>query len=145
MSDQDPAAEAQAREIIDQINGLVGRVWAHFTARAAEVGLSVPEAKALQAVEIDQDVPMRTIAARLHANPSNVTVVISRLEARGLISRTAGADRRVKGVRLTASGQALRDRLDDRLAAEHPALNGLSANQRESLLRLLRRLGQYAG
>ncbi|HEX3811629.1 MAG TPA: MarR family transcriptional regulator [Mycobacteriales bacterium] len=143
-SSAEPADRAVETEIIDHVNGLVGRVWAQFTARVAELGLSMPEAKALQALEPDQDVPMRTIAARLHANPSNVTVVVSRLEGRGLITRSSADDRRVKGVRLTEAGLALRDRLTDRIAVDHPAVAGLSANQRESLLRILRRLTQHA-
>ena len=40
--------------------------------------------------------PMRALAARLHANPSNVTVIVARLEARGLLERQVSDDRRVK-------------------------------------------------
>jgi DNA-binding MarR family transcriptional regulator len=134
--------DAQADEIIDLVGELVARVWGHFTARAAELGLSVPEAKALGALEPDDDVSMRTLAARVHANPSNITVVVARLEGRGLITRRSAGDRRVKGVRLTQSGLAMRQRLTDRIATEHPAVHGLSANQREAFLRILRRLHQ---
>lgn len=138
----EPDVDAQAGEIIDLVGGLVARVWGQFTARAAEVGLSVPEAKALQALDLDDEVPMRTLAARVHANPSNITVVVARLEGRGLITRQSAGDRRVKGVRLTESGRAMRQRLADRIATEHPAVHGLSANQRETFLRILRRLQQ---
>lgn len=137
-----PDDDAQADEIIDLVGELVGRVWGQFTARAAELGLSVPEAKALQALDPDEDMPMRTLAARVHANPSNITVVVARMEGRGLITRQSAGDRRVKGVRLTDSGLAMRQRLADRIATEHPAVHGLSANQRETFLRILRRLHQ---
>ncbi|MGW0880102.1 MarR family winged helix-turn-helix transcriptional regulator [Streptomyces sp. NPDC002671] len=43
-------------------------------------------AKALLATE--EPVPMRRIADRLHAEPSNVTVIIDRLESRGLVERS---------------------------------------------------------
>ena len=131
-------------EIIDHVGALVARSWAQFNARVAEVGLSMPEAKALLALESGQDVPMRTVAALMHANPSNVTVVVSRLEARGLITRQSGEDRRVKSVRLTEAGLALKQRLAERMATDHPALMGLSPNQRETFLRILRRLSQAA-
>lgn len=137
--------DAQADEIIDLVGELVARVWGHFTARAAELGLSVPEAKALGALEPDDDVSMRTLAARVHANPSNITVVVARLEGRGLIVRQSAGerqDRRIKGVRLTESGRAMRQRLAERTAAEHPGVHGLSAHQRETFLRILRRLHQ---
>jgi MarR family transcriptional regulator, organic hydroperoxide resistance regulator len=131
---------ADTAEIIDLANELVGRLWAHFAARAAELNLSTAEAKALQHLEPDQAMPMRVLAARVHANPSNVTVIVSRLEARGLLSREVSADRRVKGVRLTRAGVALRARLARRLLANHPAVVGLSSDEQRSLLHLLRRL-----
>jgi DNA-binding MarR family transcriptional regulator len=91
------------------------------------------DAKALQHLEPGQAMPMRALAARVPANPSNVTVIVSRLEARGLLSREVSADRRVKGVRLTRAGVALRARLATRLLANHPAVAGLSSDEQRSL------------
>ena len=132
------------REIIALADQLVGRIWFQFLARIAEFNLSVPEAKALQSLEPDRPLPMRELSARLHANPSNVTVVVGRLEARGLVSRRGGDDRRVKSVLLTSAGVDLRRRLANRLTDDHPAVSGLSSSQRNALLRLLRRLSEYA-
>ena len=136
--------DAVTREIIALADQLVGRIWFQFLARTAEFNLSVPEAKALQSLEPDRPLPMRELSARLHANPSNVTVVVGRLEARGLVSRRGGDDRRVKSVLLTGAGVDLRRRLANRLADDHPAVSGLSSSQRDALLRLLRRLSEYA-
>jgi DNA-binding MarR family transcriptional regulator len=122
----------------------VGRIWFQFSARIAEFNLSVPEAKALQSLEPDRPLPMRELSARLHANPSNVTVVVGRLEARGLVSRRGGDDRRVRSVLLTGAGVDLRRRLAIRLADDHPAVSGLSSSRRDALLRLLRRLSQHS-
>ena len=80
----------------------------------------------------------------MHANPSNVTVTVGRLEARGLVARQGAEDRRVKSVLLTGAGVDLRQRLELRLAVDHPAVAGLSSGQREALLRLLRRLSEHA-
>ena len=130
------------REIIALADQLVGRIWFQFLARIAEFNLSVPEAKALQSLEPDRPLTMRELSARLQANPSNVTVVVGRLEARGLVSRRGGDDRRVKSVLLTSAGVDLRRRLANRLADDHPAVSGLSSSQRDALLRLLRRLSE---
>ena len=130
-------------EIIALADELVGRIWSQFQARVAEFNLSAPEAKALQILEPDRPLPMRELAARLHANPSNVTVAVGRLEARGLVARQGGDDRRVKSVRLTGDGVDVRRRLERRLAEDHPAVRGLAPSQRAALLRLLRRLSQH--
>jgi DNA-binding MarR family transcriptional regulator len=129
-----------AAQIVELANDLVGRIFGHFTARAAELNLSIAEAKALQHLQLGRATPMRGLAARLHANPSNVTVIVARLEARGLLAREVSADRRVKGVQLTRQGRELRDRLLARLAEDHPAVQGLSPAEQRSLLILLRKL-----
>lgn len=130
----------ETREIVALSSELVGRIWGQYMARAAELNLSVPEAKALQTLETERPLSMRELAARLHANPSNVTVAVGRLVGRGLVSRESREDRRVKGVLLTAAGRELRRRLEARLAEDHPIVVGLSSAQREALLRILRRL-----
>ena len=132
--------ETTTAELVELANALTGRIFGHLIARAAELNLSVAEAKALQHLEPDRAMPMRELATRLHANPSNVTVVVARLEARGVLSREVSADRRVKGVRLTPAGVELRARLEARLLAEHPAVSGLSPSEQLQLLNLLRRL-----
>jgi len=133
-------AVSETSQVISLANELVGRIFAHLAARAAELNLSVSEAKALQHLEPDRAMPMRELATRLHANPSNVTVIVARLESRGLLSRELGADRRVKGVRLTELGAEQRARLEARLQADHPAVRDLCADEQRALLELLRRL-----
>jgi MarR family transcriptional regulator, organic hydroperoxide resistance regulator len=132
--------DAVDREIAQLAGALVGRIFTHYQARAAELSLSMSEAKALGALEPDQPLSMRELAARVHASPSNLTVTVDRLEARGLIVRRGTSDRRVKSVLPTTAGLALRERLDERLIADHPASRGLSAAQRTTLLELLRTL-----
>jgi DNA-binding MarR family transcriptional regulator len=136
----DAAPDAVEREIASLAHALVGRILAHYQARAAELSLSIPEAKALGALDPGQPLSMRDLAARVHASPSNLTVTVDRLEARGLIVRRGGNDRRVKSALLTDAGLALRERLDERMVADHPAARGLNAAQRATLLDLLRRL-----
>lgn len=133
------------REIVALMDELVGRIWAQFQARVAEFSLSGPEVKALQVLEPGVPLSMRELAARLHANPSNVTVAVGRLEARRLVTRQGGEDRRIRSVTLTDAGLDLRERLVERMAWGHPALTGLSQPERESLVGLLRTLSEAAG
>jgi DNA-binding MarR family transcriptional regulator len=130
--------------LIALANELVVRIFGHLTARAAELNLSVAEAKVLQHLEPSTSLPMRVLAARIHANPSNTTVIVARLEARGLLSRDSGSDRRVKGVCLTQAGLELRTKLEARLLTDHPAARGLSDSEQAQLLHLLRRLDAAA-
>jgi DNA-binding MarR family transcriptional regulator len=143
LPDAPPGADT--RETIELANELVVRIFAHLLARAAELNLSLPEAKAVQHLEAERALPMRELSARLHANPSNVTVIVGRLEGRGLLSRELGADRRVKGVRLTQQGVELQAKLQARLLAEHPAVGGLSDEDQREFLRLLRRVVAHPG
>ena len=138
------ADDEVVREIVALANELVGRIWVQLQTRMAELNLSGPEAKALQSLEADRPLSMRELAARLHANPSNVTVSVGKLEARGLVSRHGAGDRRVKNVMLTAAGVALRDRLEARLMEDHPAVGGLSPAQREAFRRILRQLSRHS-
>ncbi|WP_163505513.1 MarR family winged helix-turn-helix transcriptional regulator [Fodinicola acaciae] len=129
-------------EIVALATALTARVWDHYSRVTASLGLSGPESKALSALVPGKQVPMRVVADRMHANPSNVSVVISRLESRGLIVRQGGDDRRVKGVQLTPAGEELKEKLNAAYAEGHPALRGLSDNQKVLFLKVLRRLAQ---
>ena len=71
--------------------------------------------------------------------PSNVTGLVDRLHARGLLERRAGeADRRVKHLTLTAAGQRLRAELEARLFARQPLLARLSRGDQQTPRDLLR-------
>jgi DNA-binding MarR family transcriptional regulator len=83
----------------------------------------------------------RTLAARLHCDPSNVTLLVDRLEARGLVESCPDSnDRRMKAIALTSTGRRARDRL---LAttADSPTFAKLSERERRQLVRLLARCG----
>jgi DNA-binding MarR family transcriptional regulator len=144
VAEDDPSEDEVTREIVMLANELVGRIWVQLGTRTAEFNLSAPEAKTLQSLEAGHPLSMRELAARLHANPSNVTVSVGRLEARGLVSRQGAGDRRVRNVLPTAAGLATHRRLEARLLEDHPAVGGLSASQRQTFLRILRRLSQHA-
>src|SRR5512133_4346063 len=78
-------------------------------AKLAELGLSFSQAHALRLLDPDEPMPMSALAERLFCDASNVTGIVDRLEARGLVERrSAEGDRRVKALAITPAGVALR-------------------------------------
>jgi DNA-binding MarR family transcriptional regulator len=107
---------------------------------AAEFDLSPMQAFALRLVEPGKPLPMSDLAGALHCDASNVTGIVDRLEARGLIVRRgADHDRRVKMLVVTEKGAGLRERLLDRISEPPPAIAALSAADQRSLRDVLRR------
>src|SRR5438094_1858110 len=94
------------------------RVHRHFALTAAELELAPAQALALQELDVDRPISMRELAGKLKCDPSNITGLTDRLEARGLVERRAHpADRRVKFLLLTQEGALLRRRLEAKLFA----------------------------
>ena len=83
---------------------------------------------------------MRELADALGIEAPNATVVVDDLEAQGLVRRRAHpTDRRAKVVEATRKGKELARRADEILATPPPGLAGLSAEELETLRRLLTR------
>lgn len=83
--------------------------------------------------------PRRALAERLHCDPSNVTLLVDKLELRGLVRRSEHpTDRRVKAISLTHAGVAARDRLLS-ATARAPAFASLSHDEQRQLADLLGR------
>ncbi|MGW7262243.1 MarR family winged helix-turn-helix transcriptional regulator [Streptomyces sp. NPDC054842] len=127
-------------EMTSEVVGLfaaINRRYAQESEAAATAHqLTTLQAKALLATE--EAVPMRRVADHLHAEPSNVTAIIDRLERRGLVERRpAPDDRRVKLVAATTAGRAVIADLRRRMPFAGAPLERLTAEQRESLRELL--------
>lgn len=109
-------------------------------AMAAEFDLSPMQAFALRLLEPGQPLPMSDLAEALHCDASNVTGIVDRLEARGLIERRgADHDRRVKMLVVTDKGATLRTRLLERISEPPPPIASLTAADQRSLRNILRR------
>src|SRR5690242_2928212 len=107
---------------------------------AAEFELTRGQLMALRSLDPDQPVPMRELAETLSCDNSNVTGIIDRLEARGLVQRCpAPGDRRVKMLVVTPEGADVRRRLRERMEQPPEALQGLSADEQRTLRDLLRK------
>ncbi|PYC64856.1 MarR family transcriptional regulator [Streptomyces tateyamensis] len=134
-------SSAPPRELTREVLGLFAavnrRYLEEFEAAAGAHQLTPLQTKALQAAE--SPVPMREIAARLHAEPSNVTAIVDRLTARGLVERRpAAGDRRVKLVAATEAGLAVVADLRARMPFAGSPLAALDSGQQEALRDLLR-------
>lgn len=117
------------------------RVHAHFGTAVAELDLAPVQAKALHELNVEPPISMRELAERLKSDPSNVTGLIDRLEARGLVERRPDPnDRRIKGLALTAAGARLRERLLARLYSAPPAVAALPESDQRCLRDVLQRV-----
>ena len=108
---------------------------------AAALELSPTQCHVLHLIVPGRPIPMKQLAATLACDASNVTGLVDRLEARGLISRQPSAsDRRVKVLTLTPRGARVRALLIERLTSPPVAFGRLSAAEQRTLMELLARV-----
>jgi MarR family transcriptional regulator, organic hydroperoxide resistance regulator len=132
----DPAAEAWA--LMTRLAFAGGKP--RFVAIAQEFDLAPMQLHALRLLEPGTELSMSALAGSLHCDASNVTGIVDRLEARGLIERRGSArDRRVKNLGLTDEGTRLRAEMMARLAVPPPELASLSRADQRALRHLLRK------
>ena len=111
-----------------------------FLDTASEFELHPAQAGALMQLDQESGSPMHEIAAHLACDSSNVTGIVDRLEARGLVARRAGErDRRVKYIVPTPLGLEVRDALRARMARVPAAIERLSPEEQRLLRDLLAR------
>ena len=128
--------------LVQQVVGLwvqmQDRLQSHFTALAAEHSLSPVQAKVLLQLDTATPVTTSALASRLQYDPSNLTRVIDKLEARGAVRRQPDlSDRRVKGLVLTPAGEQLRDPFWQQLIGDVGPLGTLSERELKQLRSIL--------
>jgi DNA-binding MarR family transcriptional regulator len=107
---------------------------------ASEFELRPAQAGTLMQLDEGSGLPMHEIATRLACDNSNVTGIVDRLEARGLVTRRPGEqDRRVKYVVLTPLGVEVRGAMGAKLAQVPAAIERLSAEDQRVLRDVLAR------
>jgi MarR family transcriptional regulator, organic hydroperoxide resistance regulator len=133
----DPLSE----EISSLFNRVAFRLKDHQFACLERFELSPIQANALWRMEPRGALSVGALAERFRSDPSNLAAPLDGLEERGLVVRRPAAhDRRVRTVRLTADGRALRKRLMACLFDEPPVVAGLSARERRAFRDLLAKL-----
>jgi DNA-binding MarR family transcriptional regulator len=138
------AAMGPEEQIAALVIHLASDLGTWITRAVAPLGLTEPQALLIR--RLREPVSMGIAAEALRCDASNLTGIVDRLEARGLVERrTRPADRRVKELVLTAAGQLVLRQIED-LATVAPGLADLSSEEQEALIRLLRRaLASQAG
>ncbi|CAL9535955.1 HTH-type transcriptional repressor NicR [Streptomyces sp. enrichment culture] len=135
-----PRPDALTLEVVELIGEAVARFHADYEEAAAQHSLTGAQARLLSLLSLEP-LPMRRLARRLRCEPSNVTGIVDRLEARGLVERRPDpGDRRVKVAAATAEGRRVARGLRDSLRFAREPLAGLSEPERLALRDALRRM-----
>ena len=116
---------------------------ARVEARLAEVGLSLPKLAALhQLAQAGDSLPLGQLAERLACVKSNVTQLVDRLEADGLVTRAADpSDRRSRLAMLTETGKTAYARgITIQQQSEREIFSALSREESSALHTLLSKI-----
>jgi len=111
--------------------------------KLAEIGLSLPKLAALNRLsDAGGSLPLGQLAERLSCVKSNVTQLVDRLEADGLVNRTADPnDRRSRIAVLTDAGRAAYERgIQIQQQTERDLFGALSSEESAQLQQLLAKL-----
>jgi DNA-binding MarR family transcriptional regulator len=127
------------RELAALIMSAGEQVRSSFEAVCARHGLTPQQARTL--LGLKEKAPMRSLAAHLRCDASNITGIADRLEARDLVRREEPpGDRRMKLLALTPRGERVRVELERAVVSESPVMSKLSAEERADLASLLTKM-----
>jgi DNA-binding MarR family transcriptional regulator len=118
------------QEVARLVLAVAGRLQDNYATHAADLGLTAGQSKVLMALHPGESVPMRALAERIGSDPSNLTGLVDKLEARGALVRVPDRlDRRVKALVLTGRGEELRAEFWRRLTGDAGPVAHLSRLQ----------------
>ena len=122
-------------------------VVARVEPRLAAAGLTPTQLGVLEAILHKGPLTQRELGRKVLTSAGNMTDVVDKLEARGLVRRTRSPrDRRIVPVELTPAGLTLIGALfPDHARDIGAAMSGLSCEELRTLDGLLRKLGLAAG
>ena len=104
------------------------------------LGLAPMQSMALMQLQPGEPMPMSALATALMCDNSNVTGIVDRLEALGLVERHPAAhDRRVKILVVTPKGVELRAEVERHMSVPPPPLADLSDEDATTLRDVLQR------
>jgi DNA-binding MarR family transcriptional regulator len=129
-------------EVVDHLFTVVEHLREAFDRAAAGADLSLGQAKALRHLAVTGPVAMRDLASRMRCDASNITGIVDRLEARGLVvRRVADGDRRVKSLFVTADGHRVAETMWREVCAQAASVLEMSDEESSELVVVLRRAG----
>ena len=112
----------------------------HLPSVAAACGLTPAQCHVLRLLEPGTSLSMCRLAESLACDASNVTGIVDRLEASGLVTRRAAShDRRIKELVLTRAGTTVRARMLERLTTPPAPITRLSTQEQQALCAILRK------
>ncbi|MBY0360182.1 MAG: MarR family transcriptional regulator [Candidatus Obscuribacterales bacterium] len=119
---------------------------AHAHRSIASLDMSGTDFGILEALLHKGPLPVNTIGKKILLTSGSITTAVDRLEERGLVERIDDAsDRRVRLVRLTASGTKLiKAAFMQHQKHLEKAMSHLNKEEQRNLLSLLKKLGQGA-
>ena len=140
MTTGEQTEQTAADEAWALLRGLLVSTRRRFLAAASELELRPAQAGALLQMQPGSAMPMHELATMLGCDNSNVTGLVDRLEARGLVARRPYAeDRRVRHIVLTEEGVALRERVRAHVEVVPEAIRSLSEKDQRLLRDVLQR------
>ena len=113
----------------------------------AELEMCGSDFAILEALLHKGPLPINEIGRKVLLTSGSITVAVDRLESKGLVERRAsGSDRRARIVHLTKAGREMITRVyaDHASDMERLAAASLSRAERETLIRLLKKIGYEA-
>jgi MarR family transcriptional regulator, transcriptional regulator for hemolysin len=121
----------------------VSRLYARrFLERAADLGLTLPQCKALAYLAKNEGVSQKRLAELIEVDQMSLVRILDRMEADGFVQRCSDPqDRRVRSLRITEKARPMLDEIQQR-AGETRAetLQGLTDAERTLLVELLERV-----
>ncbi|MGH8316506.1 MAG: MarR family winged helix-turn-helix transcriptional regulator [Steroidobacteraceae bacterium] len=113
-----------------------------FEERARALSLTLPQCRALLYLENNQGVSQKRLSALTELDPMTLVRILDRMEADGWVQRRFDpADRRAHSLWLTPKARPILDHIAQLIAdTRAEALQGLSNEERSTLLELLERL-----
>ena len=110
----------------------------HLPTLDGELELSPIQCHVLHLLEPGRPLPMGRLAGMLGCHASNVTGLVDRLEARGVVQRRPSADdRRIKVLALTPEGSRLRAQMLRRMTTGARPISRLTVGQQRTLVKIL--------
>ena len=143
-ADTGPSAGPSVGFLLSQLGFATSGGFGH---RVGALGLEPRHFAVLRALRAADSQSQQAVADRLQIPPSTMVSLVDHLEKAGLLERRMhAADRRTRHLSLTSSGEDVLDKAI-RLGAEweHQICAGLSGDERDQLLGLLRRVAANVG
>jgi len=129
-----------SEQVCQDLLGLIGRLKTSLARLSEKYDLTIMQVHALYAISQGDITTMGQVAGALHCDASNVTGIVDRLVAGGLITRQEGAhDRRTKTLHLTEKGRAAIDDIYSHLPTQLGCAR-LSDSEREHMHEIVTKL-----